>query len=220
MAGNKYSELTEKRILDTAKKLFLEKGYENVTLQGIAVACGLTRGAIYHHFKGKEEVMDAVTTYMFNEMTIDQEIKADVSLNGLEKLQKIFITSISNEEFIQMYMLLSQNFYKSPKLVSAYLQDCQRSVIPMIKFYIDVGILDGSIRVTDTEVTDSEVLAELVTIFSDIWLSPMLFKTTAEKFMLKVKYIRVMLESIGFQLLNDDVIAAIEKAAVILYKKE
>ena len=65
-----------------------------------------------------------------------------------------------------------------------------------------------------------QVLAELVTIFSDIWLSPMLFKTTAEKFMLKVKYIRVMLESIGFQLLNDDVIAAIEKAAVILYKKE
>lgn len=44
MAGNKYPEITEKTILDTAKKLFLEKGYEHVTLQDIADACGLTRG--------------------------------------------------------------------------------------------------------------------------------------------------------------------------------
>ena len=64
MPRNKYPEVTEKAILDTAKRLFLEHGYEHVTLQDIAEACGLTRGAIYHHFHGKEEMLDAVTTYM------------------------------------------------------------------------------------------------------------------------------------------------------------
>ena len=52
MPRNKYPEVTEKAILDTAKRLFLEHGYEHVTLQDIAEACGLTRGAIYHHFHG------------------------------------------------------------------------------------------------------------------------------------------------------------------------
>ena len=61
MPRNKYPEVTEKAILDTAKRLFLEHGYEHVTLQDIAEACGLTRGAIYHHFHGKEEMLDAVT---------------------------------------------------------------------------------------------------------------------------------------------------------------
>lgn len=45
MPRNKYPEVTEKAILDTAKRLFLEHGYEHVTLQDIAEACGLTQGS-------------------------------------------------------------------------------------------------------------------------------------------------------------------------------
>lgn len=52
MARNKYPELTRERILDTAERLFLEKGYENTTIQDIVDALGdLTKGAVYHHFK-------------------------------------------------------------------------------------------------------------------------------------------------------------------------
>ena len=93
MPRNKYPEVTEKAILDTAKRLFLEHGYEHVTLQDIAEACGLTRGAIYHHFHGKEEMLDAVTTYMFHETVPCREIQEDTSRNGLEKLQRLIIAS-------------------------------------------------------------------------------------------------------------------------------
>lgn len=214
MAGNKYPEITEKAILDTAKKLFLEKGYEQVTLQGIADACGLTRGAIYHHFKGKEEMIDAVTAYMFNAATFYQDVKVDASLNGLEKLQRLFIASITNDEHIQMYAMLSQTFYKSPKLVSAYLLDCQNSVIPMIRGYIEEGITDGSINGDS-----SDIMAEIMMVFSNLWLSPLVFYTTKEKLLLKVKYIKIMLESIGLPLINEEVIFAIEKMCTILYNE-
>ena len=96
MPRNKYPEVTEKAILDTAKRLFLEHGYEHVTLQDIAEACGLTRGAIYHHFHGKEEMLDAVTTYMFHETVPCLEIQEDTSRNGLEKLQRLIIASVSS----------------------------------------------------------------------------------------------------------------------------
>ena len=55
MARNKYPEITEARILDTATKLFLEKGWEETTVQDIVDELGdITRGAFYHHFKSKD----------------------------------------------------------------------------------------------------------------------------------------------------------------------
>ena len=61
MARNKYPEVTVERILDVSQRLFLEKGYDNTTIQDIVDELGgLSKGAIYHHFKSKEEIMDAV----------------------------------------------------------------------------------------------------------------------------------------------------------------
>ena len=58
MARNKYPEETVARILDVSLKLFLEKGYENTTIQDIIDALGnLSKGAIYHHFKSKEDIL-------------------------------------------------------------------------------------------------------------------------------------------------------------------
>ena len=49
MARNKYPEVTVNRILDVATRLFLEKGYEETTIQAILDELGdLSKGAIYH----------------------------------------------------------------------------------------------------------------------------------------------------------------------------
>lgn len=66
MGRNRYPEVTESRILEMAMKLFIEKGYEQTTLQDIADAIGMTRGAIYHHFKDKAEMVDSVMACMFH----------------------------------------------------------------------------------------------------------------------------------------------------------
>ena len=56
MARNKYPEVTVERILDVSQRLFLEKGYDNTTIQDIVDQLGgLSKGAVYHHFKSKEE---------------------------------------------------------------------------------------------------------------------------------------------------------------------
>ena len=56
MARNKYPEETVKKILNTAISLFLENGYEKTSMQDIVNALGMSKGAIYHHFKSKEEL--------------------------------------------------------------------------------------------------------------------------------------------------------------------
>ncbi|MFJ6326000.1 MULTISPECIES: TetR family transcriptional regulator [unclassified Rhizobium] len=51
---------TRSEILQSAKALFLDKGYENVSLEEIAAAAGVTRGAVHWHFKNKQGLMFAI----------------------------------------------------------------------------------------------------------------------------------------------------------------
>ena len=58
MARNKHPEETVNLILDVALVLFFEKGYDNTSIQDIIDGLGgLTKGAVYHHFKSKEDIL-------------------------------------------------------------------------------------------------------------------------------------------------------------------
>jgi len=55
------NEVTEmaagrERLLQCAETLFAERGYSAVSIRDIAQATGLSHGAIYHHFSGKEDL--------------------------------------------------------------------------------------------------------------------------------------------------------------------
>ncbi len=51
---------TRNRILDTAEQVFVEKGVSNTSLAQLAEAAGVTRGAIYWHFRNKADLFDAM----------------------------------------------------------------------------------------------------------------------------------------------------------------
>ncbi|MCL5227182.1 TetR family transcriptional regulator [Pseudomonas nunensis] len=53
-------EITLGLLLDAAEEVFSRRGYAQATFQEIAEQAGLTRGAIYWHFKDKEALLDAV----------------------------------------------------------------------------------------------------------------------------------------------------------------
>jgi len=57
---------TKEFIIDEAFKLFLNHSYEAVSISDISQAIGLTKGALYHHFKNKEELFKSVVDkYLF-----------------------------------------------------------------------------------------------------------------------------------------------------------
>ena len=67
MARNKYPEETMKLILDVSAGLFSEKGYDNTSLQDIINETKLSKGAIYHHFDSKEDILKAIFHRLGNE---------------------------------------------------------------------------------------------------------------------------------------------------------
>ncbi|WP_276936081.1 TetR/AcrR family transcriptional regulator, partial [Dielma fastidiosa] len=91
MARNKYPEQTVEKILEVSLKLFSEKGYEKTTMQDIVNALGMSKGAIYHHFKSKEELVDAVSTYSFMKRNSFVDVYELKHLNGLQKLRWVLM---------------------------------------------------------------------------------------------------------------------------------
>ncbi len=51
---------TTDELLASARRLFAERGYASTSLSDIVAEAGLTKGAVYHHFTGKQEVFRAV----------------------------------------------------------------------------------------------------------------------------------------------------------------
>ncbi|UOA28629.1 TetR/AcrR family transcriptional regulator [Pseudosulfitobacter sp. DSM 107133] len=53
---------TRERIEERADTLFYERGFEATSFADIAAAVGISRGNFYHHFKTKDDILDAVIT--------------------------------------------------------------------------------------------------------------------------------------------------------------
>jgi TetR/AcrR family acrAB operon transcriptional repressor len=51
---------TREQLLDAAERVFRARGVGNATLEEVAAAAGMTRGAVYHHFESKAEIFEAL----------------------------------------------------------------------------------------------------------------------------------------------------------------
>ncbi|WP_321968313.1 TetR family transcriptional regulator [Burkholderia cepacia] len=86
--------ITRNKLLDAAELAFFEKGVSRTTLADIAQRAGLTRGAIYWHFKHKSNLFDAMLERV--QLPID-ELKAIPGrwrINPTLKLRKILVECV------------------------------------------------------------------------------------------------------------------------------
>ena len=124
MARNKYPEETKNLIIDTASKLFIENGYEHTSIQDIIEHLGgLSKGAIYHHFKSKEEIMMAVAEKLYSNSSAKMyKIRERKDLNGRQKLEEVFRISIFAMEQKNMFSA-APDMMKNPQLLVIFLKD-------------------------------------------------------------------------------------------------
>jgi AcrR family transcriptional regulator len=62
------SEATRGALLDAARRLFAERGYADTPTEEIVDRAGVTRGALYHHFRDKEDLFRAVFDQLEQEL--------------------------------------------------------------------------------------------------------------------------------------------------------
>ena len=202
MARNKYPEQTVELILETARRLFLEKGYEATTIQDIVDGLGgLTKGAVYHHFKSIADIMNALGDKLFAENDPFRAVEGRDDLNGLEKLREVVRLHQADAEQQQLSRE-SIPMLKNPRVLAEMLETNRRELSPRFLKLIEEGRADGSIR-TDY----APELDELIPLLSSLWLAPTVYPATAEGLRRKFRLIGEMLTALGLPLVDESVLS-------------
>ena len=205
MARNKYPEVTVERILDVSQRLFLEKGYENTTIQDIVDELGgLTKGAVYHHFKSKEEIMDAVGDRMFFSNNPFEAVRGRTDLNGLQKLREAVRLNQSDQERVRL-TAQSIPIAKSPRLLQEMIVSNRKVLTPYFLELIEEGNRDGSMH-TDYP----REIAELLPLLTSLWLLPSVYPAGREQMKRKFLFLGEMLEKMGVPLMDDSIRALVD----------
>lgn len=198
MARNKYPEVTVEKILGVAQKLFLEKGYDNTTIQDIVDELGgLTKGAIYHHYKSKDEIMDALTNKMFLENNPFNIVKQRNDLNGLEKMKLAMTLNQSDEERTEL-SVQAIPILKNPRILASMIESNLKVLTPLWYELLEEGIKDGSIK---TEY--AKEISELIPLF-ELWLTPSIYPASADELYHKFLFIKTLLDSMGVPIIDEE----------------
>jgi AcrR family transcriptional regulator len=83
----KRPEERRNELLDRAQELFFERGYDQTTVNDIIEKAGVSKGAFYHHFSSKEEMLEALAARLARESVASVgDVLGDASLDALGRL--------------------------------------------------------------------------------------------------------------------------------------
>lgn len=153
----KQTQLKYKRLLDKAQELFIHRGYNNVTIDEIALAAGISKVTLYKHFNSKEDlfihIIKDITTKHYDNLEYQL-----VSIQGyIEKLNFIFKYSLES------YKKYPLTFYKdmigTPFVWEKIYSYRKERAVLLCRKILEEGIKSKEIRQLNVEHTISLLLS-------------------------------------------------------------
>jgi TetR/AcrR family fatty acid metabolism transcriptional regulator len=126
---------TKNRIIESAKKLFAEQGYQKTTVMDISKQAGLSEAALYEYFQGKEDLLLTIPDLWVSELIKDlkeQLFGIKGSFNKLRKFLWWYLRRIEeaplDAKIVYLFLKTNANFmdtevYSNVKILYSYLVD-------------------------------------------------------------------------------------------------
>jgi len=134
-------------ILLSARKLIYTRGYEQMSIQDIINDLGISKGAYYHYFKSKPDLLEGLTNQMMADaLKILAPIVDDPSMNGLEKLNEYFHrASAWKTEQIDYLLTIFRVWYQDENVLvrEKTLVATLRTILPGLTTIIQQGVSEG-----------------------------------------------------------------------------
>lgn len=161
-------------ILDNAAHLFATKGIVATTVREIADSVGILSGSLYHHFKSKDEMVDAIISDYLTDLTQRYAAVLDSTQSPAEQLRALVTNSLENIEAHPHATEIYQNSSNYLSTIDGYAHirtaagKIQRAWITVLERGIESGDFrkDIPVRVLHGMIRDS------------LWLSVRWFKPT------------------------------------------
>ena len=159
-----YKKSTEKRqqILDCAKHLFAERGYQAAQIADICDELHIARGTVYQYFDNKEDLFRTILTEYFERIgkNLDSaEIGEDFAADGVPSLEIIRELLVNGTEQFLLHMyrdrdigriILFEGLYQIPdvaKIVGEFFAERKARAIK----YLEIGVALGLVRKIDIQ---------------------------------------------------------------------
>lgn len=204
MSRSEKAERTYQQILEVSAKLFSEQGYDKTSIQDILNELKMSKGAVYHHFKSKKEILDAIEEEAHQKKIafLRQLVKESSGANAKEKMIQIFLayaTDLNYEEHNKERMMA----HLDPHTIISDL----KGQLEVAKFFIGLieeGIADGSIE-TEYPLEAMEVFLVLM----NTWLNPMIYPRSIEEAKRRMTYLQLLMKRMGLDFVTEETIDVI-----------
>ena len=126
---------TKEKILEEALKLFAQSGYMGTSMNDIASKLGVTKAALYKHYKSKQEILDSIIEKM-NELDIERvkqyempegdlkKVTAEYKETAFDKIKQFTKAQFlhwTEEEFSSCFRkMLTLEQYREPQMAQLY----------------------------------------------------------------------------------------------------
>lgn len=207
MSRNKYPEVTVEKILDVSQRLFYEKGYEKTSIQDIVNELGgLSKGAIYHHFKSKEDILCELEERIFKDNNPFAVVEKEKNLNGLQKLKYAIELNQKNQAMDENSQITEQfvPLLENPHILASTIQSNRKYLSPCFRKLIQEGIDDGSIKTKY-----AKELSELLPLM-ELWMMPSVFPASDAEIKHKFEFLKNMFEKMGLPIFDENVVGILK----------
>ncbi|MEH7458537.1 TetR/AcrR family transcriptional regulator [Bacillus sp. JJ1127] len=142
----KKAEERRNEILDAADELFGRKGFDGTSTNDILEKVGIARGTLYHHFKSKEDIMDAlIERYTVRILGAAKGIAADKSITVNERIIRVVMAlniSDGNGKEIIEHIHKPQNALMHQKIQKVIINGVPQVLTGIIREGIEQGLFN------------------------------------------------------------------------------
>lgn len=146
------------RIIESAWNLFYEKGYEQTTINDIIKESGVSKGSFYYHFKGKETLLNTLSTLLDRRY---EELEKEIP-KEMDAFEQLMFLNATMHQYIEDhidYNLLASLYAMQLTSEGSNLLDQNRYYFRLLNRIVDEGQKKG-------EITREKSIQEIVSFYS------------------------------------------------------
>lgn len=151
----------KKYILETARKVFVEKGFKKVTMKDIVEACDISRGGLYLYFESTSQIFQEVmkleseeTDDVFSDNITEDATAADILVLFLQEQKKELLRKKDTlTQAIYEYYFENQSGKKNNILKKQF-----DSAVKIIEKLIEIGVDNGEFYCEDCQGTARNIM--------------------------------------------------------------
>lgn len=179
-------------------ELFFEKGYEKTTIQDILEQTQLSKGALYHHFKSKQDILEQLTKREQETiLALFQQLADDSTLTTTEKIGKMIDYFAGNSS------LTNLSKQKWAEKIPFALLHSLRNTLNVLSPQLEVILVEGN-KNDEIACKYPKQIAEILLLLFDIWLDPLIVNGSYKEICQKIDFIVLFLNKFDTPLITNE----------------